>query len=63
MKYGVGSVNSRGYGELSRFETYEEAEAEARRRAYEDGRDCFIFTATAIAKAPPAVNEVKVTAI
>lgn len=64
MKYAIARTTGHRYEtDITRYDTYEEAEAEARRLAYAKGADYYIFMATAIAKAPLAVNDVQVTPV
>lgn len=49
------------YYSSGRFETYEEAEASARKQAYSNGETYLVFQAVATAAEPVEVNSVKVT--
>lgn len=56
--YTVEKCESSRWG--SNFDTYEEAEAQARKNAYTAGEDYFVMAPVATAKAPLEVNSVKV---
>lgn len=53
----------KGYDSGYALKTVDEATTEARRKAYETGRDHHIMATIAIAKAPEQVNNVQVVSV